>query len=77
VDELLDMGVGAAQPPEANATNVKALLDHSPTVTEKLEIKRQRLQDELSRTDEALTALKSNPEIERVLNLVQRASRGY
>ena len=46
-----------------------------PTVTERLADKRQRLAQQLAETDEALAALKANPEIERVLNLVQRASR--
>lgn len=49
----------------------------NPTVTEKLEGNRAHLQQQLMRVEEALAALKANPEIERVLNLIQRASRGY
>ena len=47
------------------------------SMTERLEIKRANLEGELQRTNEALEALKANPEIERVMNLVQRASGGY
>lgn len=46
-----------------------------PTVTERLQDKRDRLAAQIQQTDEALAALKANPEIERVLNLVQRAAR--
>lgn len=50
---------------------------HQPTVTDKLEMQRVHLADALARIDAALEALKANPEIERVMNLVQRASGGY
>lgn len=70
--DLLDLGGGETAPTEQMAKTV-----HNPTVTEKLEGNRTHLQQQLTRIDEALAALKANPEIERVLNLIQRASRGY
>lgn len=62
------LGIGS-DGPETGAT--------IPTVTERLEGRRTQWQQELARTDEALAALKANPEIERVFDLVQRALRGY
>ena len=50
---------------------------HKPTVTDRLEMKKAQLEDALQNTNAALDALKANPEIERVMNLVQRASGGY
>lgn len=44
-----------------------------PTQTEQLEHKRKALEFELARVNAALDALKANPEIEKVLNLVQLA----
>jgi hypothetical protein len=48
--------------------------DHRSTVTETLERKRLNLQKKLDRVDAALAALKANPEIEKVMNLIQQAS---
>lgn len=47
------------------------------TVTERLQANRDNLAAHLANVDAALEALKANPEIERVMNLVQRASGGY
>ena len=60
----------------------KAYLDvpkalRNPTVTERLEMKKAHLEAELETTNAALTALKANPEIERVMNLVQQAQREF
>ena len=46
-----------------------------PTVTDGLQFRREKLAQELETVDAALAALKANPEIERVLNLIQRASK--
>ena len=43
------------------------------TQSEQLQAKKQWLEDELQRVNAALEALKANPEIERVINLVQQA----
>ncbi len=47
----------------------------APSVTEGLEMKRDRLLSQLAEVQEALDALQANPEIERVLNLVNKAGR--
>jgi hypothetical protein len=44
----------------------------NPTMTEILLAKKERLESELSEVNEALTALRANPEIERVINLVTK-----
>lgn len=71
MDDLLNMAAGAEAP--SSLSQVKELRE--PTVTERLIMKRQSLADRLQQTDEAIAALKDNPEIEKVLNLVQRAAR--
>lgn len=43
------------------------------TQTEQLEEKKKVLDFELARVNAALEALKANPEIEKILNLVQQA----
>lgn len=45
------------------------------TITEQLEQNKRRLEAQLVVVNDALTGLKSNPEIERVLNLVAKANR--
>ena len=59
--------------PSAGAEVSKELRE--PNVTDGLQFRRERLAQELATVDEAIAALKANPEIERVLNLVQRASK--
>jgi len=66
-------GLDGAQPTE-NMAGMQ-LQKHVPTLTQILEDKRKRLADELQQCEDALGALKANPEIERVLNMVQRAAR--
>lgn len=58
---------------QAQTNEIQAKL-HNPTVTERLEQAKSNLTVELNKVNEALDALKANPEIERVMNLVQRAS---
>lgn len=55
----------------------KASQPRQLTVTERLQANRDNLAAHLANVDAALEALKANPEIERVMNLVQRASGGY
>ena len=43
-----------------------------PTVTGRLEAQRDNLKEHLARVEEAIAALKANPEVERVINLVSR-----
>lgn len=45
------------------------------SITEGLESRKARLQGQLREIDDALTALQANPEIEKVLNLVGKATR--
>lgn len=42
------------------------------SLTKKLEYEKTSLEERLAKVNEALTALKANPEIERVLNLISR-----
>jgi len=44
----------------------------NPNMTQILTAKKERLELELSEVNEALAALKANPEIERVINLVTK-----
>jgi hypothetical protein len=46
---------------------------YKPTNTEILREKKQALENELKRVNEALQALEEHPEIEKVMNLVQQA----
>jgi hypothetical protein len=46
-----------------------------PCMTDSLIDKKQRLEGELAQVNEALEALKANPEIERVFNLVLKVMR--
>ena len=43
------------------------------SITESLEYKKKHLEDNLKRVNDALEALKKNPEIERIMNLVKLA----
>ena len=45
-----------------------------PTVTERLEHQKAYLEDQLKMVNDALDALKRNPGVEEVMNLVQKAS---
>lgn len=45
------------------------------SMTEGLESRKARLQDQLAEIDAALAALKANPEVEKVLNLVSKAAQ--
>ena len=44
----------------------------NPTLTESLQSRKVRLEEELAQLNEALAALKANPEIENLLNLIQK-----
>lgn len=44
----------------------------NPTLTQSLELRKDRLERELASVTEALYALKANPDIEKVLNLIQK-----
>jgi hypothetical protein len=68
----MSLGAQAGQTQEAAAKSIS-----QPTMTERLEMKKEHLEAELARANEALEALKANPEIERVMNLVIRAQGGY
>lgn len=46
-----------------------------PNLTETLEYKRDNLKAELEKVEKAITALKANPAVEELLNLIQ--SVGY
>ena len=72
MDDLIAPLYGGPQTGEQMAKTQQAV-----TVTGELEIRKTNLERQLSLVNDALTGLKSNPEIERVLNLIQRASRGY
>jgi hypothetical protein len=45
------------------------------TITESLESRRVRLAQELDRVEKAIAALKANPGVEEVMNLVAQAGR--
>ncbi len=45
-----------------------------PTITENLTQRKQKLEEELNNVNNALDALKANPGIEEVMNLVVKAS---
>lgn len=46
---------------------------HRPTITQQLEERKKGLLFELKRLNDALDALKANPEVEKVMNLVSKA----
>jgi hypothetical protein len=46
-----------------------------PTIIGSLEEKRDRLKQQLSDTEETIQAMKDNPQIERVLNLLAKSGR--
>ena len=43
------------------------------TITERLKQKQQRLQDELNRVNEAVTALEENPRLQKLFDVIARA----
>lgn len=47
-------------------------VDVNPTLTQELDRRKERLERELAGVTEALTALRANPDVERVLNLIQK-----
>ena len=49
--------------------------DSCPTILGSLEEKRDRLQQQLADTEETIQAMKDNPQIERVLNLLAKSGR--
>lgn len=49
--------------------------DSCPTILNSLETKRDRLQQQLTDVQEAIQAMKENPQIERVLNLLAKTGR--
>lgn len=55
-----------------NAMAKEISLMRNPNMTQILTAKKERLELELSEVNEALAALKANPEIERVINLVTK-----
>ena len=60
-------------PAEATA---KGCIDiHRPTLTERLKDERQGLATRLAELDAALAALESNPEVQKILDLVQKVAR--
>lgn len=63
-------GAGELAPMGANETMQAKMTN--PNMTELLTMRKARLEAELSEVNEALTALKANPEIERVINLVTK-----
>lgn len=50
------------------------VISRPTTITESLEQRKSILEQQLVRVNEALSALKANPEIERTMNLIQQAS---
>lgn len=70
------MDIGQGSYGEANALPISAAkeisLMRNPNMTQILTAKKERLELELSEVNEALAALKANPEIERVINLVTK-----
>ena len=46
-----------------------------PTLTERLKQERQAHADKLTELDSAIAALEANPEVQRILDLVQKVAR--
>lgn len=46
--------------------------DRRVTIAESLELKKNRLEGQLAEVNDAITAVKENPNIEKVLNLISR-----
>lgn len=61
----------------ANTAGMLARQISSPNLTDRLENEKQILEARLAEVNEAIAALKANPEIERVLNLVGRVKSRY
>lgn len=60
---------------EVNASGMgygKQLIAKSPNMTEILTAKKERLEFELAEVNEALEAMRANPAIERVINLITK-----
>lgn len=45
-----------------------------PTITESLTYRKQQLEEQLEKVNKALEALKANPTVEEVMNLVSQAN---
>ena len=58
-------------------TGTKLEIPYRRTITERLTEEAEGLRNRLKEIEEALTALQSNPDIERILNLVSKVSNGY
>ena len=58
-------------------TGTKLEVVYRRTITERLTEEAEGLRNRLKEIEEALTALQSNPDIERILNLVSKVSNGY
>ena len=56
----------------AMAGQIAATQPRNPTLTERLEDQVAHYKVQLAKAEEALAALKANPEIERVMNLLQQ-----
>jgi len=52
------------------------ILPTVPTISERLEMEAQSLRSKLLDVEAALTALKDNPDVEQVINLVSKAQHG-
>lgn len=64
-------GAGEAVPCKA----VNTLQDYRPSLTERLTNERAELATRLEEIDAALNALKAQPEIQKILDLVQKVAR--
>jgi hypothetical protein len=74
MSDLIGMGMDDNKAPQTQYGLTEAM-PRQPSVTEVLMEKLARQKKQLEDTEAALAALKANPEIERVLNLVQKAAR--
>lgn len=63
---------GIAQYDPGEVTTLGKVLTR-PTITQNLEMKKAHLEEELKVINEALEALKANPDIEKLMNLVAKA----